>query len=299
VAGVALTHPERVLWQEGITKRDLALFYEEIADWLLPHITGRPLSLVRCPSGAEAKCFFQKHAWAGLGDDIRRMTVREENGDEEEILFVDDIRGVISLVQASVLEIHPWGSAVADIEKPDRIIMDLDPGPGVAWADVVAAAFDVRERLRGVKLESFVKTTGGKGLHVVVPLKPKAGWTEVKAFAQALALAMEADAPDRYLAKASKQARRGLIYVDYLRNGRGATAVAAFSTRARPGAPVSVPVDWAELTAGLRPDGLTLRDLPARLSGLARGPWHDLERSSRPLPAAVSKQTGRVRNRRT
>ena len=299
VAGVALTHPERVLWQEGITKRDLALFYESIAEWLLPQVAGRPLSLVRCPSGAEAGCFFQKHSWAGLGDDIRRATVREENGDEEEVLFVENIRGVVSLVQASVLEIHPWGSAVADLDRPDRIVMDLDPGPGVAWADVIAAAFDIRERLRGVKLESVVKTTGGKGLHVVVPLKPRAGWAEVKSFAQALALAMEADAPDRYVAKASKQARRGLIYVDYLRNGRGATAVAAYSTRARPAAPVAVPVDWSELTAKLRPDGFTLRNLGTRLADLRRDPWHDLAELARPLPGGVSERTGRVRNRRT
>jgi bifunctional non-homologous end joining protein LigD len=162
--------------------------------------------------------------------------VRDEGG-EEEVLYVESLKGLVSLVQASVLEIHPWGSTIRDVDRPDRITMDLDPGPDVTWPDVIAAAQDVRERLRTVGLHSFVKTTGGKGLHVVVPLTPKANWAEVKTFAQALALAMEADSPSRYIAKASKQARRGLIYVDYLRNGRGATAIAAYSTRARPRAP--------------------------------------------------------------
>lgn len=290
VAGVALTHPDRVLWDEGFTKLDLAGFYEGIADWILPQVRGRPLSLFRCPSGAEKGCFFQKHAWAGLGTDIRRQLVQDEDGEEEEVLFIEGIGGLVSLVQASVLEIHPWGSRMTDVERPDRVTIDLDPGPNVGWADIAAAAVDVRERLKAVKLEAFLKTTGGKGLHVVVPLTPRAGWAEVKGFAHSLSLAMEADAPDRYVAKASKQARRGVIYVDYLRNGRGATAVAAYSTRARPGAPVSTPITWSELSDGIDPGRFTLASLPDRLAGLRKDPWAEIDRVEQFLPTGSGRK---------
>lgn len=284
VAGVALSHPERVLWDSGVTKQGLAEFYESIAEWLLPHLVRRPLSLVRCPSGAAHGCFFQKHSWAGLGPDIRRESVRDEGGDEE-ILYVEDIRGVVSLVQAGVLEIHPWGTTVADVERPDRIVMDLDPGDGVTWADVVAGALDVRERLAAMKLDSFVKTTGGKGLHVVVPLTGKSDWAEVKGFAKALADAMTKDSPGRYIAKATKAARRGLIYVDYLRNGRGATAIAPYSTRARPGATVSVPVAWEELGPSLKPDGYNVGNLGERLRRQATDPWAGIDAVRQGLPS--------------
>jgi bifunctional non-homologous end joining protein LigD len=294
VAGIPLTHADRVLWGEGITKLDLARFYESIADWVLPHVAGRPLALVRCPNGAEKGCFFQKHSWAGLGEHIRRETVRDEDG-EEEVLYVESLKGIVSLVQASVLEIHPWGSTIRDVDRPDRITIDLDPGPEVTWPDVIAAAEDVRERLRSVGLDSFVKTTGGKGLHVVVPLTPKASWTEVKTFAQAVALAMEADSPTRYIAKASKQARRGLIYVDYLRNGRGATAIAAYSTRARPGAPVSVPLKWSELSPNLAPNHFTIANLGAHLSGLRCDPWAEIARIEQFLPTSEKPRRSRKR----
>jgi bifunctional non-homologous end joining protein LigD len=283
VAGVRLTHPDRALWEEGITKQGLAEFYDGIADWLLPHIAHRPLSLVRCPNGATRGCFFQKHSWAGLSEHIRRETVRDEGG-EEEVLYVEDIRGVVSLVQAGVLEIHPWGAPIADVDRPDRIVMDLDPGDGVAWTDVIAGAREVRERLAAVKLESFVKTTGGKGLHVVVPLAPKADWAEVKAFAKSLADAMASDSPGRFIAKATKAARNGLIYVDYLRNGRGATAIAAYSTRARPGATVAVPLDWEELGPGLKPNHFTVSNLPNRLARSSRDPWDAIWTLRQTLP---------------
>ena len=293
VAGVPLTHPERELWAGGITKQELAEFYEAIADRLLPEIVGRPLSLVRCPSGAGAGCFFQKHAWAGTGEAVRRATARDADGDEE-VLYVESMAGVVSLVQASCLEIHSWGATMADVEHPDRIVMDLDPAEDVAWTDVIAAARDVRDRLRGVGLESFVKTTGGKGLHVVVPLKPKADWAEVKGFAKALSDAMEADDPKRYLAKASKQARKGRIYVDYLRNGRGATAIAPYSTRARPGAPIAVPVAWEELTSKLKPNGFTLRNLADRLAKVG-DPWAEIGRFDQVLPRLDGAKAKRTR----
>jgi bifunctional non-homologous end joining protein LigD len=294
IAGVRLTHPDRVLWEEqGVTKQGLAEFYAEIADWLLPHIVDRPLALVRCPSGSQKSCFFQKHSWAGLADAIIRDTVRDEKG-EEEILLVRDIKGVVGLVQAGVLEIHPWGASIDDIGHPDRIVLDLDPGEGVHWQDVIDGARELHGRLQALGLESFVKTTGGKGLHVVVPLMPKAGWEEVKDFARGLSEAMEADNPGLYLAKATKSERKGKIYVDYLRNARGATAVAAYSTRARAGAPVSTPLAWDELSPALKPNHFTVANLPARLGTLRQDPWADLFKVRQVLP----KQSTPAKHRR-
>jgi bifunctional non-homologous end joining protein LigD len=295
VAGVPLTHPDRILWEEqGITKQGLAEFYEEIADWILPHVIRRPLALVRCPSGSQKGCFFQKHSWAGLSDFILRDTVRDDDS-EEEVLLVENISGVAALVQAGVLEIHPWGAPIDDVERPDRITMDLDPGEGVDWPDVIAGAREVRERLGALGLESFVKTTGGKGLHVVVPLTPKAGWEEVKSFTRNLSESMEADSPQRYISKATKKARNGLIYVDYLRNGRGATAIAAYSTRARPGAPVSVPLAWDELSPVIKPNHFTVGNLPARLERMRKDPWAELFVIKQTLSAPSAKKPGRLR----
>jgi bifunctional non-homologous end joining protein LigD len=286
VAGVRLTHPDRVLWEEqGITKQGLAEFYLEIADWVLPHIVDRPLALVRCPSGSQKGCFFQKHSWAGLSDFIARETLRDEKG-EEEVLMVRDIKGVIALVQSGVLEIHPWGAKIADIEHPDRVTFDFDPSEEVAWPTVIESARELRERLRALGLESVPKTTGGKGLHVVVPLTRKAGWEEVKSFARNLSEAMESDNPGLYLTKATKRDRKGRIFIDYLRNGRGATAVAAYSTRARPGAPVSVPLAWDELSSAVKSNHFTVTNLTARLNSLQRDPWAQLSRIKQTLPTS-------------
>jgi bifunctional non-homologous end joining protein LigD len=286
---LSLTHPDRVLWPDtGLTKQGLAEFYTEIAEWVLPHIVGRPLSLVRCPSGTGEACFFQKHAWKGMSDAIGRKTVACD-----EMLFIEDLDGLVALVQSGVLEIHPWGSTLRAIEKPDRITMDLDPAEDVPWTALIECALEVRERLGALGLESFVNTTGGKGLHVVVPLKPKAGWDEVKAFAQGIATAMAGDSPSRYVATMAKQARKGRIFIDYLRNGRGATAIAAYSTRAREGAPVSTPLAWSELSASLRPSHFTVENLPRRLSHLNRGPWAHLVRVEQALPSV--KRTRRSR----
>jgi bifunctional non-homologous end joining protein LigD len=290
VAGIKLTHPDRVLWADaGVTKEGLASFYDGIAGWLLPHLVHRPLSLVRCPAGAEGHCFFQKHSWAGLSGSIRRETVRDESG-EEEVLYVDDIAGVVALVQAGVLEIHPWGARIDDVDQPDRITMDLDPGEDVAWPTVIAAARELRERLAADGLESFVKTTGGKGLHVVLPIDAgSSDWASVKAYAKALADSLERDAPDRFIAKSTKAARRGRIYVDYLRNGRGATAVAAYSTRARPGAPVSVPLTWDELSPAVKPNHYTVLNLAARLNRL-NDPWAEIGRVRQSLPKPAGRK---------
>ena len=281
VLPVRLTHPDRVLWPDaGVTKQGLAEFYAEIWKWISPHVVDRPLALVRCPGGVDAGCFFQKHAWAGSGEHVLRSRDPE---DGEEILTIHDLKGLLSLVQASVLEIHVWGAKLANIEKPDGITFDLDPDAEVAWTDVVDAAFEVRQRLKEAGLASLVKTTGGKGLHVYAPLKPHADWGLVKDFAHELAKRMAKDSPHKYLATASKQARRGRIFVDYLRNGRGATAVAAYSARARAGATVSTPLAWEELGPDMRPDRFTIANLLHRLAHL-QDPWADLRKMARRLP---------------
>jgi bifunctional non-homologous end joining protein LigD len=284
----ALTHPDRVLWPDvGVTKEGLAEFYAEIADWVLPHLVDRPLSLVRCPSGAASKCFFQKHAWEGIGKAIKRKDI----GDDE-VLFIKDLDGLIALVQASVLEIHPWGSKLRNVEAPDRVTFDLDPGEDVAWTALIEAASEVRERLHSMKLESFLKTTGGKGLHVVVPLTAKAEWEAVKSFAQEVADGMAKDSPSRYTAVLSKSARGRKIFIDYLRNGRGATAVAAYSTRARAGATISTPLAWDELSPAIRPGHFTVDNLPTRLRHLGSDPWAEIDNIRQVLPRIRAKRRG-------
>ena len=282
VLPVSLTHPDRVLWPDvGVTKQGLAEFYAEIWPWIAPHVVDRPLALVRCPGGISDTCFFQKHAWAGISEHIIRG--RDPEGGEE-LLAIKNVEGLVSLTQASVLEIHVWGAKLDTIEKPDGITFDLDPAPEVDWTDLVGAAFEVRDRLKRLGLDSFVKTTGGKGLHVFAPLKPHADWAAVKDFAHSLAVAMAKDSPQRYLAIASKTARRRRIFVDYLRNGRGATAVAAYSARARPGATVSTPLAWEELGPEMRPDRFSVLNLLHRLAHID-DPWKDMRKQARRLPA--------------
>jgi bifunctional non-homologous end joining protein LigD len=277
---VELTHPDRVYWDDvGITKQDLADYYHDVWDRMAPHVIGRPLALLRCPDGASRQCFFQKHAHATFNQGhILRL---RDKGDE--ILAIEDLNGMIALVQAGVLEVHVWGSMLARIDLCDRMVFDLDPGPGVSLANVVAATKETRARLAAFRLESFVKTTGGKGFHVMVPLAGTP-WDTAREFAHALALAMEADAPDRYVSKMTKSKRKGRIFIDYLRNGRGATSVAAYSTRARAGAPVSTPIDWSELNARLAPDKFTVRNLRQRLARLRDDPWRDIGRIKQKLP---------------
>ena len=282
---VRLTHPERILWpQEGITKQGLADFYTDIADWILPHITGRVMSLVRCPSGTGEKCFFAKHRWAGLSEAVTRVNV----GDNEPMLMIGDLKGLLEFVQAGVVEIHPWGSRHARLEHPDRLIFDLDPGEAVRWGDVVDAAREMRDVLGEIGLESFVKTTGGKGLHVVVPVEPSLEWEPAKAFTQSVAEALAKKKPERYVAIMSKSARRGRIFIDYLRNGRGATAVAAYSTRALPRASVSTPLAWEELSESLRSDHFTLGNIRHRLEHLKTDPWSGFFKIRQRIPKSKS-----------
>jgi len=279
-----LTHPDRVLWpEEGITKRGLADFYAEIADWILPHLLDRPLSLVRCPNGIAAQCFFAKHPWAGLTKGIRRVDV----GAEQPMLAIDDLDGLMELVQGSVLEIHPWGATMADLERPDRLIIDLDPGDDVPWSTVVEGGREVRRRLLDLGLESFVKTTGGKGLHVIIPLSPSLEWAPAEAFCRDLVEAMAADGPQQYVTNMSKRVRKGHIFLDYFRNKRGATAVGAYSTRARPGAAVSTPLDWDELSEAVRSDHYRVDNLGRRLRNLKQDPWAELPEIRQKLPNAA------------
>ncbi len=280
---VHLTHPDRVLWPDvGLTKEGLAAYYAAVAPWILPHVADRPLSLLRGPDGTGGKLFFQKHAWAGLDEAVvRRLALAGEDA-----LAISDGDGLLALVQAGVLEIHPWGARAADPDRPDRLVFDLDPGEGVPWADTVAGAVAVRERLAALGHACFLKTSGGKGLHVVVPLVPRASWAEAKAFAKGIATAMARDEPGRFTAVATKSARTGRIYVDYLRNGRGATAVAPYSTRARTGAPVSVPITWDE-AVGL-PSGacFTVETAVRRLDHARVDPWARLGEGARPVERA-------------
>jgi bifunctional non-homologous end joining protein LigD len=299
-AGIKLTHPDRVLWEgQGLTKLSLAEYYTEVADLILPHITGRPLALVRCPNGSGAQCFFQKHSFAGLTDAVEIAHVEDKDG-EAETIVIHDLRGLINLVQANVLEIHPWGARIEDVDHPDTLIFDLDPGEGLEWSAVIEAARDVRRRLQELGLESYVKTSGGKGLHVVSPLAPSADWDELKAFARSIALAMERQEPSKYVSTMAKKARSGKIFVDYLRNGRGATAVAAYSTRARPGAPISAPVRWEELGPALTPARFTVENIGRRLAALKSDPWEGFfTRPQAIVEAIAASKTSLVQTRRT
>jgi bifunctional non-homologous end joining protein LigD len=289
-AGVRLSHPDKVLYPEGgITKRDLAEYYAKVADWMLPHVAQRPLAIVRCPAGRGKACFFQKHLCEGASAHLRKLNVSEK-GAPEYHLAIDDLPGLISLVQIGVLEIHAWGSKAGQLEKPDRLIFDLDPDPSVEWPEVVAAARDVRTLLEELGFNSFLKTSGGKGLHIVVPVRPRAEWAEAKAFCRAVADVMARAAPDRFIATMSKAARKGKIFIDYLRNGRGATAVAAYSSRAKPGATVSAPIAWEELSPRLRSDHFTIENVADRLSKLKRDPWAEMAKARQSITAAMQKR---------
>ena len=280
---VKLTHPDRIYWPDAdVTKEGLADYYAEAWRYIAPHIVGRPLALLRCPDGITGPHFFQKHAWKGINPHIALVKDPKDPG-QEPLISINDLDGLMALAQSAVLEIHPWGSTLADWERPDTIIMDLDPGEGVPWEAVIAAAKETRDRLQEAGLAAFVKTSGGKGLHVVSPLVPKAEWPAVKAFSKAIADAMASDSPERFVSTITKSKRQGKILVDYLRNQRGSTAVAAYSTRARPGAAVSAPLAWEELGDAIGPAYFTVENMPPRLASLRADPWEDLRAAAAPL----------------
>ncbi|HEX8961827.1 MAG TPA: DNA ligase D [Rhodocyclaceae bacterium] len=292
VAGVRLTHPDRLMWPErGITKSDLARYCERIAAALLPHLARRPLALLRCPDGSAAECFFQKHIDRARPAGVLDFAWRESSG-EKRYLYVEGIEGVIGLVQRGIVEFHTWGSRLPHAERPDRITLDLDPAPDVPWPRIAEAAQLARTVFEELGLACFLKTTGGKGLHVVAPIRPRLGWEEAKAFAKAIAEHLARVLPDRFTANMAKRKRAGRIFVDYLRNGEGATAIAAYSARARPGAPVSTPLAWDELGAGLDPAGFDLVTVPARLAQLPDDPWRGYDEQARAITPAMRRALG-------
>lgn len=273
VAGIRISNPYRVLFpHDGITKLELARFYERIADWILPQLRGRPLTLLRCPDGHGTACFYQKHVTDQVHEAIDRVEVEETDGPACYMVATTPA-ALVALVQLGVLEFHTWGATQDRLDRSDRMILDLDQAPDVPWHEVVEAALFTKTLLDELSLASFIKTTGGKGLHVVVPLERRHSWDEVKQFSRALAGYMVRTLPGRFTDNMSKRARKGKVYLDYLRNGRGATAVAAYSTRAKPRAPVSVPLTWDECSPALRSDRFTLHNIEERLSQLVKDPW--------------------------
>ncbi|MBA3661850.1 MAG: DNA ligase D [Gammaproteobacteria bacterium] len=266
-----LTHPEKILYPEAkVTKLDLATYYESIMPWILPYITNRPLTIVRCPENYH-QCFYQKHITKGTPTALYGIDIKEKTKTEKSI-YIKNGEGLLALVQLGVLEIHPWGSRIEKVEYPDMITFDLDPGEKVSWQRVVDAAFLIRDYLKQFKLESFVKTTGGKGLHVVIPIRPEYQWGDIKNFTHAFVEFLVQSHPAEYVSKMTKIKRVGKIYIDYLRNQRGSTAIAAYSTRARKGAPVATPLEWDELTSNRRDVEYTLKTLPKRLAEI-KDPW--------------------------
>jgi len=292
VQGVRITHADRVLYPEPLlTKIDLARYYESIAEWIVPHLAGRPLTLVRCPEGVGGECFYMKHSKVWAPEPLRRVRIPEKKK-VGEYLIADDVSGAVALVQMGVLEIHTWNSDFARLEEPNRLVIDLDPGEEVAWGRVVGAARTVRRALEAVGLDSFVKTTGGRGLHVVVPLQPHAGWAACLAFTRALAEMIERASPEEYTTDFAKAGRARKILIDYLRNNRTNTSVAAFSSRARPHAPVSVPVAWTELKPSFDPAAFTVVTVPKRLARVRKDPWTEYWRSRQKLTRQMIKAVG-------
>ncbi len=291
---VKLTHPDRVVFPEGYTKQDVADYYSAVMPRLLEAIRGRPLSIIRCPGGTAKGCFFQKHTMPGLKR-VRSAVLKEESGSEGTYLYVESAAQVMELVQFNAIEFHPWASTIKNTDITDYLVFDLDPGPSVTWKAVVAAAELLRDRLRDVKLESFVRTSGGKGLHVVVPLRPAVTWANAKEFASSFASSLADERPHEFIATAAKARRDRVIFIDYLRNSRGATSVASYSLRSRAGAPVALPLSWVELRKVKSGSAFTLRDVPARIKRQARDPWDAFARIRQPLPG----KRGAVRRSKT
>jgi bifunctional non-homologous end joining protein LigD len=289
IAGVRFSNPDKVLYPEqGVTKGELGLYYARIADWILPHLADRPLTLVRCPEGRAKQCFYQKHATEHFPPTVHRVDV----GEPEPYAAIDSLAGLLGLAQMGVLELHIWGAHRDRIEQPDYVVFDFDPDEGLGWEKVVEGATAMRAFLENLGLQSFLKSTGGKGLHVCLPLARKDDWDEVKAFTKAVAERMVEAEPAKYTSKLPKASRKGKVFIDYLRNGRGATSICAYSTRARADAPVSVPLFWEELETGVRGNTYTLRTVPERLEALPSDPWADFFKIRQSITAAMKKAVG-------
>jgi bifunctional non-homologous end joining protein LigD len=286
-SGVRLTHPDRLVYPgTSFRKQDVAAYYIAAMPWMLPELARRPLSVLRCPDGAGAACFFQKHRPDQLGASVASIRLREKGGGSDEYFYVEDARGVLELVQMNTIEFHPWGARIDDPDRPDRLVFDLDPAPDLAWKDLVAAAKDVRATLADAGLESWARLSGGKGVHVVVPIRRGPSWDDAKAFCEAIATSMAAAQPSRYLASASKARREGRIFIDWLRNTRGATSVASWSLRARVGAPVAMPIRWDELSRTKGSGAFDLAAATKRAKALRKDPWQGFAESRQVLPGA-------------
>jgi bifunctional non-homologous end joining protein LigD len=282
IEGITLTHPDRELWP-GISKRDLVAYWQAVADHALPGLAHRPLAIVRCPEGVDGEHFFQKHGHGMMPDGVR-----DGVADKAPFLAIDGLQGLVAMAQMSAVELHVWGATEADPLHADQLVFDLDPGEGVKPPAIAAAALDMRDRLEAIGLASFCRTSGGKGLHVVVPLVAEQPWDAVRAFCRDFAETVSQAAPDKYLAHVKIADRRGRILIDWLRNGLGSTAVASFCPRARPGAGVATPLSWREVTPKLDLSAYTLRSVPDRLARLKAEPWEGFEAARRPLPAVRS-----------
>ena len=270
VRGIRISSPDRIIYPElDFTKLDLVRYYDAVGERMLPHVIDRPLTLVHCPNGLLAPCNFMRHRKVWGPDVLRRVRIQEKTKIGE-YLAADDVKGVIALAQMGVIEVHTWNSTTRDIERPNRLVWDFDPGPKVKWPAVIKAAKAIRELLQTLGLESWVKTTGGKGLHVVAPLVPQRRWDECLEFSRAVASALAATDPARYTTAFAKSGRESKILVDYLRNNRTNTSVCAYSARARETAAVSMPITWEQLTAALKPERFTVITAPKR-SGA--DPW--------------------------
>jgi bifunctional non-homologous end joining protein LigD len=273
VAGIRLSHPDRLIYPElGLSKAALARYYERIGDWIVPHVAGRPLTLVHCPDGVAGPCRYLKHAKAWGPSALQRVAIQEKTK-VGEYLVASSLAAVVALAQMGIVEIHTWNSTVGDLERPNRLVWDLDPGPQVGWPRIVAAARLVRDVLETLGLASWVKTTGGRGLHVVVPIRPRLDWSACLAFTRDVAEAIAATDPGLFTTTFAKAGRERKILIDYLRNNRTNTSICAYSPRARQGAPVSVPLGWREL--GGDPARFTLQTVPRRLQRLQADPWAD------------------------
>jgi bifunctional non-homologous end joining protein LigD len=280
----ALSHPDKVLYPElGLTKQDLADYYQVVQRVMLPHVVNRPLTLVRCPEGRSKQCFFQKHPGESLAEGLKRVTVKSSDGNAE-YAALEDERGLWALVQMGVLEVHIWGALADDSERPDRLVFDLDPDAGMSFSEVISGAHAVRALLEEFGLKSWLKTTGGKGLHITVPIVPEHDWDEIKAFCQHVAQELTRREPERYVATMSKAKRRGKIFVDYLRNARSATFIAPYSPRARAGAPIAMPITWEELTPKFSPERFTIATAAEWLRARKVDPFASLLKSRQKLP---------------
>jgi bifunctional non-homologous end joining protein LigD len=289
VGGLRISNPNRIIYPDlGISKRNVAEYYCAVARWMVPHVAARPLTLVHCPEGLSGACRFMKHSKLWGPDVLRRVRIQEKKK-VGEYMVADDARGLVALAQMGILEVHTWNSTTDDIEHPNRIVFDLDPGDKVEWSAVVSAAKLVRQVLSSLGLECFPKTTGGNGLHVVVPLIPAADWSECLDFSRNIAEAIERNDPERYTTKFAKEGRESKILLDYLRNNRTNTSVAAYSTRARPNGSVSFPVTWRDVRTTLDAQRYTIESVIARLKRMRSDPWKDYWTSNQRLTQTMMK----------